>query len=95
MITAKGDVNYFLMVQMRLSTDHKKLRNSVDLFNVFQSLAFEEIKLLSWVVKATDKYKITNTKLNSSKQKFIKLRVNGKFYFKKSVFLFSAIVFMF
>ena len=34
----------FLMVQMRRCSDHKKLRDSVDLFNVFQSLAFEEME---------------------------------------------------
>ena len=51
--------------------------------------------LLSRVVKAIGKYKITNAKFKSSKKKFIKLRVNGKFYLKKSVFLFGIIVFMF
>ena len=32
------------MVQMRRYSDHKKLRDSFDLFNVFQSLAFEEME---------------------------------------------------
>ena len=51
--------------------------------------------LLSRVVKAIGKYKMTNAKFKSSKKKFIKLRRNGKFYREKSVFSFSIIVFMF
>ena len=42
--SAKGDVNYFLMVQMRRCSDHKKLHDSVDLFSVFHSLAFEQME---------------------------------------------------
>ena len=51
--------------------------------------------LLSRVVKAIGKYKITNAKFKSSKKKLIKLRISGKFYLKKFVFSFSIIVFMF
>ena len=34
----------FLMVQMRRCSDYKKLRDSVDLFNFFPFLAFEEME---------------------------------------------------
>ena len=51
--------------------------------------------LLSRVVKAIGKYKIRNAKFKSCKKKFIKLRVNGKFYLEKSIFSFSIIVFCF
>ena len=85
------------MVQMRRCSDHKKLRDSVDLFNVFQSLAFEEMEPIitgcqSYWQTQDNKRKIYK---KSSKTKFIKLRVNGKFYLKKSIFSFSIIVFMF
>ena len=32
------------MVQLRGCYDHNKLRGSVDLFNLFQSLAFEDME---------------------------------------------------
>ena len=41
-----GVLIIFSMVQMRDCSDHKKLHDSVDLFNVFQSLAFEEMEPL-------------------------------------------------
>ena len=34
----------FLMVQMRRCSDDKKLQDSFDLFNLFQSLVFEEME---------------------------------------------------
>ena len=34
----------FMMVQMASCSEHKKLRGSVDLFNLFQWLAFEEVE---------------------------------------------------
>ena len=37
----------FVMVQMRPSSDHKKLCGSSDLFNLCQWLAFEEMKHIS------------------------------------------------
>ena len=74
------------MVQMRHCSDHKRLQDLVDVFNIFQSLAFEEMEPI--ITGCQSYYK-------SSKKKFIKLRVNGKFYLKKSVFLFSIIVFTF
>ena len=95
LISAKDDVNCFIMVQMRVCYDHNKLCDSVDLFNLFQSLAFEDVEPISRDVKAIGKYKIANAKFKSSKKKFIKLRVNGKFYLKKSIFSISIIVFMF
>ena len=51
--------------------------------------------MLSRVVKATGKCKITNAKFAYSKREFIKLRLSGKVYLKKSIFSFSIIVFMF
>ena len=44
LISTKRDVNYFLMVQIRRCSDHKKLHDSVHLFSVFHSLAFEEME---------------------------------------------------
>ena len=69
----------FVMVQVRPCSHHKKLHGSVDLFNLFQGMLLKRWNLLSRVVKAIDKYDITNVKFKPSKIKFIKLRVNGKF----------------
>ena len=41
-----GVLIIFSMVQMWDCSDHKKLHDSVDLFNAFQSLAFEEMEPL-------------------------------------------------
>ena len=70
------------------------LRGSVDLFNLFQSLAFERWKLLSWAVKATGKDKITNVKSKYSKKEFIKLRVTRRFYLTMFILSFSIIDYM-
>ena len=51
--------------------------------------------MLSRVVKATGKCKITNAKFAYSKREFIKLRLSGKVYLKKSIFSFSIIVLCF
>ena len=40
----------FLMVQMGRCSDHKKLRDSVDLLNFIQSLAFEEMESIITVI---------------------------------------------
>ena len=36
----------FVMVRMKHCSHHKKLRGSVDLFNLFQSLVFEEMEAI-------------------------------------------------
>ena len=40
----------FLMVQMGRCSDHKTLRDSVDLLNLIQSLAFEEMEPIITVI---------------------------------------------
>lgn len=44
LIGVMNDVNYFIMVQMKSCSDHKKLHSSVDLLNLFHWLSFEELE---------------------------------------------------